>query len=160
MTKLKVADFYYGSVLSMLFNQGIMNPALIEGNDDRQVYDFTVNSGNEYRLFLKYRADCQNIKRLNYNSWAFNISGDYQELKDYIDEGKNVVLALICSSGDLSNSELALLNKEQILQIIDAGKQWFTVSRKKGEKSYRIPIDGSRVTALRVKCNSFQELFG
>ncbi len=47
-----------------------MDSALIEGNDehDRQVYDFTTNYGNEYRLFMKYRAEQQNTKTLDYNS--------------------------------------------------------------------------------------------
>ncbi|GEB77837.1 hypothetical protein SIN01_21820 [Sporolactobacillus inulinus] len=70
-----------------------------------------------------------------------------------------MVLALVCGSKDLVNSELALLNKEQILQIINAGKMSFTVSRKKKEKCYRIRIEGSRESALKVKYNSFEELF-
>jgi hypothetical protein len=157
MSQLKAADFYYGAVLSMLFNQG-MNPVLIEGDNDRQVYDFTTNSG-EYRLFMKYRAEQQETKKPDYNSWVFNILGDYKELVDYIEKGKNVVLALVCGSGYLPKSELALINKEQILQIIHAGKRSITVSRKKSEKSYRIPIDGSRTSALKVKFNCFEELF-
>ena len=38
MSKIKVADFYYGAVLSMLFNNHI-NPALVEGDDDRQGFN-------------------------------------------------------------------------------------------------------------------------
>jgi hypothetical protein len=159
MTKLKVADFYYGAVLSMLFNQGIMKPALIEGNDDRQVYDFTTNPGNEYRLFMKYRAEQQDKKSPDYNSWSFNITGDHQELKNYIEKGYNVVLALVCRSKDLAKSELVLLNKEQILQIINAGKMTFTVKWKKRGKYYRIPRIGENSSDLTVKYNSFEELF-
>ena len=55
MPKLKVADFYYGSVLSLLFNNHIV-PALVEGNSDRQVYDLTTNQA-EFRLFIKYRSE-------------------------------------------------------------------------------------------------------
>lgn len=35
MSKTKVEDFFYGAVLSMLFNNHI-NPALVEGDDDRR----------------------------------------------------------------------------------------------------------------------------
>ncbi|MDI3476620.1 MAG: hypothetical protein PWQ59_145 [Thermoanaerobacterium sp.] len=51
MSKLKVADFYYGAVLSMLFTRGIV-PALVECNNDRQVYDFTTDNA-DFRLFIK-----------------------------------------------------------------------------------------------------------
>lgn len=34
MSKIKMADFYYGAVLSMLFHNGVM-PALVENGDDR-----------------------------------------------------------------------------------------------------------------------------
>lgn len=42
MSKLKEADFCYGAVLSTLFNNGIC-PMLIEGGNDRQVYEFTTD---------------------------------------------------------------------------------------------------------------------
>lgn len=51
MARLKTADFYYGAVLSMLFNSHI-NPALIEGGEDRQVYDFTTKKADYYSLTL------------------------------------------------------------------------------------------------------------
>ena len=38
MSKIKVADFYYGAVLSMLFNSKV-NPALVESDENRQIYD-------------------------------------------------------------------------------------------------------------------------
>jgi len=44
MLRFKVADFYCNAVLSMLFNNKITH-ALVEGNDDRQVYDLTTNDG-------------------------------------------------------------------------------------------------------------------
>lgn len=45
MAKLKVSDFYYGAVLSLLFNKGI-NPALVEGDSNRQVYDISTDKGD------------------------------------------------------------------------------------------------------------------
>ena len=67
MSKIKVSAFYCGAVLSMLFNSHI-SPALVESDDDRQVYDLTTNKGN-YRLYIKYRKDKQKNKNTIYNSW-------------------------------------------------------------------------------------------
>jgi len=55
MSRIKVADFYYGAVLSMLFSHNI-KPALIENGSDRQVYDFTTNNA-KFTLFVKYRSE-------------------------------------------------------------------------------------------------------
>ena len=60
MSKIKVADFYYGAVLSMLFSHGI-KPALVENGADRQVYDITTNK-SEFRLYVKYRANKTDTK--------------------------------------------------------------------------------------------------
>ena len=55
MSIIKVADFYYGAVLSMLFSHGI-KPAFVENGADRQVYDITTNK-SEFRLNVKYRVN-------------------------------------------------------------------------------------------------------
>ncbi len=52
MSRIKVTDFYYGAVLSMLFSHNI-KPALIENGSDRQVYDFTTNNA-KFTLFVAY----------------------------------------------------------------------------------------------------------
>ncbi|MGB4700972.1 MAG: hypothetical protein WBI01_00505 [Syntrophomonadaceae bacterium] len=48
--KFKEADFYYGAVLSLLFNNGI-DPALVESSNSRQIYDFTTDNV-DFRLFF------------------------------------------------------------------------------------------------------------
>lgn len=107
MAKLKVADFYYGAVLSMLFNNHV-TPALIESGEDRQIYDFTTNH-RDFRLFVKYRTENTSLENENYYSWTFNISQDYSEMQAYINEGKNLLLALVCGKSDLGESELAII---------------------------------------------------
>ncbi len=158
MSKIKVADFYYGSVLSMLFNSHI-NPVLVESDDNRQVYDLTTNTG-ECRLFIKYRADKQDTKTLDYNSWLFTLTdSDKTEMKDYIDNGYNLVLALVCGMAELSGSEIAVVDKHQIEELISLGKNSITISRKKSERAYRISIGGGRENAMQIKSNRFEELF-
>lgn len=158
MSKIKVADFYYGAVLSMLFNNNI-NPALVEGDDDRQVYDLTTDTG-ECRLFIKYRADKQETKTLDYNSWLFTFTdSDKSEIQSYIESGYNLLLALVCGVEGLSNSEIAVVDKDQIKQLNGLGKSSITISRKKNERAYRISVGGGRENAMQIKTNRFEELF-
>lgn len=158
MSKIKVADFYYGAVLSMLFNNHI-NPALVEGDDDRQVYDLTTDTG-ECRLFIKYRADKQETKTLDYNSWLFTFTdSDKSEIQSYIKSGYNLLLALVCGVEGLSNSEIAVVDKDQIKQLNGLGKSSITISRKKNERAYRISVGGGRENAMQIKTNRFEELF-
>ena len=158
MATIKVADFYYGSVISMLLNNGI-KPVLIEGNDDRQIYDFTTNQVSS-RLFVKYRADKQPTTTENYNSWMFSFTqSDLDELHQFIDVGIKLVLALVCGSKNLSDSELALLDNDDVKQILDKGKSSITISRCKGERKYRISVGGGRSKSMRINCNRLQDLF-
>lgn len=157
MPKFKEADFYYGAVLSMLISKNV-NPILIENNNDRQVYDLTTNK-NEYRAFIKYRTLKKKIKTDNYNSWDFNLINDYDELKRYINEGKNVLLFLVCGSSNLKESELAILNKDEIMKIFNNQKKTITISRKKHERTFRIAMGGGRDNALPIKNDRFEELF-
>lgn len=158
MSKLKVADFYYGAVLSMLFNHHV-NPALVEGDDDRQVYDFTTNN-IEFRLFIKYRTDKQKTKTDDYNSWEFSLTeSDKTEILDYIGKGYNLIVALVCGVENLSESEIAALDKDQIKQIIAFGKTSITISRKKNERAFRISIGGGRNNSIQIRANRFEELF-
>ena len=158
MSKIKTADFYYGAVLSMLFNNKVV-PALVEGGDDRQMYGFTTDR-TENLLFIKYRSKKVETKKKNYTSWQFNMTAkDLKEIKTYIDGGNNLLLTLVCGSKKLSNSEIAVLDKGEILELIKLGKKSINISRKKGEHSFRVSVGGSRENAMKIKCNRFEELF-
>jgi hypothetical protein len=158
MSKIKVADFYYGAVLSMLFSHNI-KPALIENGNDRQVYDFTTNK-TKFTLFVKYRSEKVATKKKDYNSWSFFIANDLDEMNKYLDNEKNPILALVCGSDNLNESELAILDGNDIGVLNYYNKKTISISRKKGEKQFRIAIDGSRENAHLIKTNRFEELFG
>jgi len=150
--KLKVADYYYGAVLSSLFNAGI-RPALIEGGESRRVYEFTTDQG-DFRLFVKYRSNPLNKTKVDYTSWQFVFSDDeVKELRKYIDDKKHLSVALVCGCQGMGSSELAVLHKEEVQKILDAGKNSITVSRRKGEKAFRVFVGGGRSDALQVKAN-------
>lgn len=152
MARLKEADFYYGSIISMLLNNEIC-PVLVEGGADRQVYEFTTNEG-DFKLFLKYRSEPIQTKAEGYQSWQFGFSADdIAELRRYISENKHLSVGLVCGMNTLSNSEYAVLHKEEIGQLLDAGKTSVTISRKSGEKAFRISVGGGRENAMKVESN-------
>lgn len=124
-----------------------------------KLYNLTTDN-NECRLFIEYRSDKVETKTGDYNSWAFTLTKrDKSEIKAIIDKGHNLVLALVCGVEELGNSELVLLDKEQVKKLLDLGKESMTVSRKKHEKAYRISIGGGRENAMQVAVNRFDELF-
>lgn len=157
MAKLKAADFYYGAVLSLLFNNHI-KPALIEGGESRQIYDFTTNN-TEFRLFTKYRADKNATKKENYNSWTFTFTdSDKDEIAQYINENHNLIIGMVCGSKNLSQSEIIFIDKDEILRLLET-KSSLNISRMKGEHAFRISTGGGRAKAYQVKANRFEELF-
>ena len=158
MSKIKVADFYYGAVLSMLFNRHV-NPALVESDDNRQIYDLTTNNGS-CRLYIKYRADRIRTKTEDYNSWQFGFSqSEIDELKNYMNRNINLSMALVCRVEGLSESEIAVLDKKEINELLKLDKKSITISRKKNERAYRISLGGGRSAAIQVKANRFEDIF-
>ena len=158
MSKIKVADFYYGAVLSMLFNRHV-NPALVESDDNRQIYDLTTNNGS-CRLYIKYRADRIRTKTEDYNSWQFGFSqSEIDELKNYMNSNINLSMALVCGVEGLSESEIAVLDKKEINELLKLDKKSITISRKKNERAYRISLGGGRSAAIQVKANRFEDIF-
>lgn len=161
MSKIKVADFYYGAALSVLFNNSNrkIKAAIIESDDSRQLYELMTDN-SECHLFVKYRSNKTDIKTKDYYSWLFSFTErDKNEIKDLIDGGHNLVLALVCGVDGLIDSELALIDKEQVKKLIELERESVTVSRRKYERSYRILIGGGREDAMLIPYNRFNELF-
>jgi len=152
MSKLKEADFYYGAVISTLINNGIC-PMLIESNNDRQIYEFTTNQ-KDFWLFLKYRSIASGTKRDDYSSWQFTFSAsDISELQDLVSQKKALSLGLICGTKKLIGSEYAVLHKKDVQRILDANKTSLTISRRRGEKAFRISMGGGRDNAMLIRSN-------
>lgn len=97
---------------------------------------------------------------MNYNSWLFTLSdSDKIEIQNYIDNGYNLVLALVCGKAGISGSEIAVLDKREVKELIGLGKSSITISRKKNERAFRISIGGGRENAMQIRANRFVELF-
>lgn len=158
MSKIKIADFYYGAVLSMLFNRHI-NPALVEIDDDRRVYDMTTNQSS-FRLYIKHRTIGTQTKTEGYNSWQFVFTQkELDELNDYMHNDYNLLLVLVCGARKLSDTEIAILKRDEIEELMRLEKTSISISRKKGERAFRISVGGGREAAMRIETNRFERLF-
>ncbi len=152
MAKLQESDFYYGAILSKLINSGIC-PILIEGGEDRQVYNFTTND-KEFLLFVKYRSTPLDTKKEGYNSWQFIFSeDDIKNIKAYLAREMEFSIGLICGAKPLAQSQYAALDRITIEKLLEQGKNSVTVSREKRERYFRIAIGGGRENSIKVKAD-------
>jgi len=154
MAKLRTADFYYGCVLSMLFNNGVI-PTLVENSQERRIYNFLTDNGDVI-LFIKYRSNCNQTKKRGYKSWTFTLTNDdVKKIEAYMDNLKDKTLRLVLVLGmmNLGDSELAILDPEEIKTLIVSGKNHFTITRQKNERAFRIIMEGSRSNSLKIPTN-------
>jgi len=151
MAQVKLLDSYYGMALSWLFRNKI-EPALISAGEQKQIYQFTTNtSKKDFVLYLMYRTQKPNVKD-DYSSWSFgDIRENITELENYSGAGKNPVLALICVKDDLKDSEIGFLFQKDLQKIKE--KSSVTLSRRKGEKYFRLWMGGKRDDSLPIKCD-------
>ncbi|HCF37526.1 MAG TPA: hypothetical protein DER56_00370 [Thermosipho africanus] len=147
MSSLNLSDFYYGSVLSMLINKGL-NPILIENSDERRIYRIDINEGS-FIIFLKYRK-INKTKKKDYMSWNFNFTKEDIEKINEFKKDKNFKIALILVSDDIKNSELAILDVENIEELMKMNKTNFTITRKKRERAFRIILNRDRAHSLMI----------
>jgi len=160
MAEIKMCDFYYGAVLSNLFNRNIV-PALIENGDKRRVYSFTTDN-TEFTLFVKYASKINSKNSNGFRNWKFVLSDDYikiSECLDNIDNNGNVLLALVCATEELKDSELALLDSSELRQLIATKKPTINISRKKNERYYKIAVDKNRTdNCIKIKANKLDDM--
>ncbi|WP_037287750.1 hypothetical protein [Saccharibacillus sacchari] len=150
MARVAQADFYFGAALSILFNNNHnMKLALVEGGEDRRIYDILTNTAN-YKVYMKYRSKT-NSGDEKYSSWQFTFSQeDINEIKEFSNE--NFKMLLICGKPKLNESEVVILQDDEVkLCLTEANKKHFTISRRKNEKYYRISMGGGRDNSLQIK---------
>lgn len=150
MAKMSQADFFFGGALSVLFNND-MTPALVENGNERRIYDVYTDTG-DYRIYMKYRSKPTTDKD-DYTSWQFNFNQqEIGEFKEKINE--NIKLILICGKENLKDSEIALLDSDEINKAICSNNRFnITISRKKHSPYFRISMGGGHANDLPIKAN-------
>lgn len=124
MGALRKADFYYGSLLSVLINGGIA-PALFEkDNENRQIYNISTNKG-EYMMYVKFHTSPTGTKDYN---WSFVFTdNEIAEIKNLKNEKKQLIFAFICCQKEIasSNQEIAIVYWDEFIQCLDINKEVF-----------------------------------
>lgn len=143
MGALKKADFYYGSLLSVLINGGIA-PALFEkDNENRQIYNFSTNNDN-YLMYAKFHTSPTGTSDFN---WSFVITDkELQEIKNIKEKKERLIFAFICCQKKLNdrNQEIAIVHWDEFIQCVDIDRsdykstQRLSIKLVKGARSFRI----------------------
>ncbi|SKA96914.1 hypothetical protein SAMN05443428_12310 [Caloramator quimbayensis] len=153
MPKLTRADFYYGSLLSLMLSNGV-KPPLFEENEERRIYLFTTNKG-DYLLYMKYVSSRTKRENKDVQLWQFSFSGDevqkIKELKEK-EQGKELLFALICGKQELKESEIAVLKFDEVVDCLGLNND------ERTNESYRISIRYEKnAKGLRVYGNGRDE---
>ncbi|PKM79445.1 MAG: hypothetical protein CVU88_05790 [Firmicutes bacterium HGW-Firmicutes-13] len=118
---VKEFEFMHGGVITkMLRKDEPMQLTLIGTNstDSKAVYRLLTEKNNELILYIKYRSKPEPRKKEG-DTWIFNFTPkNLKELHSYKDG--NFMVALVCGKEEqLNNSEVCLLDKQQVLSSID-----------------------------------------
>ena len=124
MTTICKADYYYGALLSALVNGGLA-PALFEKeNDNRQIYEVTMNKAS-YIIYTKYHTTPSGSKDF---TWSFSFSDNEIEEITKIhqrNKEKTLIFAFICGQKQLSdyNQIIAIVYWDEFLECVDIEKE-------------------------------------
>lgn len=112
--RINKADFYYGSFLTKIIDNG-NKPALISKDNGRGIYKLTTDK-KEYIVYIKYATN----RNKKHTRWAFNYTDEnIEEIETYINDDEIILFAYICTYRDLKNSEIAIAIIEELKQCID-----------------------------------------
>lgn len=139
---IKDFHFYHGAVLTKILRLDIPTSLKLVETSEKSWCIYTIN--DSVALYMKHSTGIETKKHIRY---VFNFEKNHlQEIKEYINAGINIKLALICinnrSNGD--KSEICLIEEEQLNSLIDLDsitKQTINAYLEKG-KSFR--VDGTR----------------
>lgn len=159
MFYLKKQDFYYGAMLSALISKKYRT-VLIDGNDDRKIYQFTSDTEPDFIAYFKF-CMAPTIRE-NSKSWTFVFSDDEIEyIKELICKDINIKLILLCGNKDFKNCEIAIVNKNEIEDSIfqkSEDKKRITLYREKNYARYLISRGGGRSNDLPIPTNRIEEV--
>ncbi|TCS82516.1 hypothetical protein [Tepidibacillus fermentans] len=160
---IKEFEFMHGGVITRLLRKDVpMQLTLVEtnSNDSKAVYKLLTQKNNELILYIKYRSKPEQRKKEGY-TWIFNFTqNNLKELCSYKDG--NFMVALVCGKEEqLNNSEVCLLDKQQVTSSIDIhskSSQTITVKlqARKGFRVYGTMTVGESIIVPRNKINTIE----
>lgn len=145
MANVNKADFYYGSLLSVMITRGVQKPALFEESENKRIYTFCTDKG-DYQMYMKYASAPSKRKKDNVQLWQFTFTPDeIKVINSTRDNGKKTLFGLICAKEKLNESELAILNLEQAKTCLglDVIRDSYRISVKYERSAHGLKIYGS-----------------
>ena len=159
MCKLKVVYFYYGAFLSALLSTPGGRPSLFDETGSRRIYRLETNNNNECYFIAKYVTDLK-TKTDAFNHWVFIFSpAEVKKMQELHREKGNVKVVLICVKEGFSDSELAIINYEDVMDClgVDAGVKSYRINIKAYNKKHGLRMYGSgRSDKLNGKDNTLK----
>ena len=159
MSKLKVADFYYGAFLSDLLNTPGGRPSLFDETGSRSIYRLETNNNEESYFFAKYVTDIKN-KNDSFNHWIFNFTpAEIAKLQELHEEKGRVKVVLICVKESLADSELAIIDYDDAMNClgVNTGVKPYRINIKAYSKKHGLRMYGSgRADKLDGKDNTIR----
>lgn len=137
---IKNFEFYHGAVLAKILRKDMATSLkLVETNTKEHWSTYIIN--DEIALYISYRTGKPNKNKTRL-TWYFNLNKNHlKELEDFIH--KDLKFALICLSDndEICKSEICLLEKEDILELIDINSEFvqtITISLEKNQRKFRV----------------------
>lgn len=140
MARIAKADYFAGVFLTTILKSSKAVPMLCDASGEIKRVVFDTDMG-DFNVYVKYSTNPQ--KGWDYNSvpkkkrtyWNVPFSeNEYSYLKnEFQQDGKNHLVAMVCTNKSLSESHIAILNLEETLACLklttDGGNRTITVSR-------------------------------
>jgi len=152
-------DFYFGAVLSVLLSgkHTQYTPSLISSdNKSGRIYEFSVNNEPDFILLMTFASHPRkDTYDKDYNSWSFNFNEEQiAKVRSCIDNNKKIKIAYLCGMDKWNQSELALMNNDDILQTIYKNgslKKSVTIRRDKKKHNFLVFRGRSLKDAYQIK---------
>lgn len=137
-------DFYFGAILSVLLSgkHTKYTPSLISSNNESgRIYEFSVDNEPDFILLMIHATKPRNdTYDKTYSSWVFKFTDEQlQTIKQCIDENKKIKIAYLCGAEKLNQSELAMMDNDDIINTIYSDgklKGSVTIRRDKQKHSF------------------------
>lgn len=144
---IKEFHFYHGAVLTKILRLDIPTSLKLVETSEKSWCTYTIN--DSVALYMKHSTGIETKKHIRY---VFNFDRKHlEEIKNYINEGISIKLALICINNKSNNdkSEICLVEEEQLNSLIDLDsitKQTISAYLEKGK---RFRFDGTKIQSSK-----------
>ncbi|PSL45844.1 hypothetical protein B0H94_10699 [Salsuginibacillus halophilus] len=169
MTDVRKADFYYGSLLSILINQH-KDPRVFEKGEHRRIYAISraESTGEKLWIYTKYKSEPSENQTHQTKTWTFRFSPD--EINAILQlytagEEDRYAFALICAKYDcFQESEIALLTFQQVidclgLEGVEVSPPRIAIRTRKGRRGLQAYGSGRDVAeALMISRDAVERL--